>query len=220
MKQEVLVPVITRTAENLVSRMNEQIRMMNLMVDQLYWQAEKMNELRVEKKRYFDNRNRRVYSIEEAEKRLENKQQEVEELKNALEGVSYFNIKQRIILTKKLKLAEDQLEAIHDSVLRLNHVLNTKDDYYGRLEDEFKRVNIPNYINHLAKFYGAHRSYKQDAKRFKALTGVDAPEIEVGEIILFKGPKGTLPVVNIDKIIPNIELELDYDAFDEDEERV
>lgn len=215
MKQEVLVPVITRTTENLVARMNEQIRMMNLMVDQLYSQAEKMSELRAEKKRYYDQRNRRVDSIEEAERRLENKEKEVEELEKLIDNVSFFNIKQRIVLNKKLKLAQDQCKAMRDTVLRLNHVLNTKDDYYGHLEDEFKRVDIPNYINHLAKFYRTFRAYNADAKRFKALTGVDAPKIEVGKIILYEGEKGTLPVVDVDKIIPTIELQLDYDAFDE-----
>ena len=36
-------------------------------------------------------------------------------------------------------------------------------------------------------------------------------------VLLYNGKKGELPVVDIDKSIPSIALELDYDKFDEEE---
>ena len=217
MKQEILVPIITSTAENLVSRMNEQIRMMNLMIDQLYWQYEKMTELRQEKEKYFNSRDRRVEAILGLEKRYEEKCSAVSVQEKELEEIPWYDIKTRVVKSRKLREAKEEAETIRGSLLRANHTLNSKDDYFNHLEDEIKRVHVPNYISHLSKFYGAYRTYQGYAKQFGKFTGVSAPEIDVKKIVLFEGKKGDLPIVNIDKSIPSIALELDYDKFDEEE---
>lgn len=217
MKQEIIVPVITNTTENLVMWMNEQIRMMNLMVDQLYWQNEKMIELRQEKEKYFASRERRVQAVKDAERRYQEKCEAVERAEKEHNELPWFAFKRRYSSWRRLADLEEQQKALHGLVLRANHTLNSKDDYYGRVEEVIKKVNIPNYINHLSKFYGALRTYREYAKKFKKVTGVKAPAIDDSKIIIYNGEKGQLPVVDIDKNIPTIELGLDYDNFDESE---
>ena len=218
MKKEVLVPVITSSAENLVARMNESVRMMNLMVDQLYWQKEKMDELKLEKEKYPEKRKKRVQSIEEMQKRFEERTDIVSALEKELKELSVFDLRRRYCLTRDLKVAREHLSMTRTSLLQANHNLNMKDDHNSRIDIEIETVLMPNYKNHLAKFYSAYRAYNDIAKKFKAITGVDVPEIEVDKIILYNGEKGEFPVANIDYQIPRLQLELTYDEFDEIED--
>lgn len=215
MKQEILVPYITSTQTSLVSSMNENIRTMNVMISQLYWQLEKIEELKKEKEKYPAQRERRVRAIKDAEARYSEQCENVERLSAELEKLSLVNIAQRIKLSRELKLEQKSLEYLKWSLIRANHVLNLKDDHFNHIDHEIKSVHKPNFINHLSKFYAAHRSYQETAKQFEKLTGAKVPQINTNEIIKYSKKKDELPEVNVDFVIPRLELELIYDDVDE-----
>jgi len=71
MKKEVLVKNVTRNIERLMAEINDSVRTMNLMIDQLYDQQIKMEELMEEKEKYPRERARREEAIQDSKKKYE-----------------------------------------------------------------------------------------------------------------------------------------------------
>lgn len=218
MKHEIILPIITSASTSLASKMNGQVRMINLMIDQLYAQHEKMEEIKADKKKYPEERERRVRGIAGIKQRYESQVSVVSALEKEGKNISPIEFVKKIRHTKQINDEREKLEAIKQSLLQASHVLNKKDDYYGRIDFEMESVHVPNYKNHLAKLYNAIKEYRQYASAFEKLTGVKAPDIEVDKILLSNEKRGELPLVNIDYIVPTLELELAYDEFDDFED--
>lgn len=214
MKKEVLVKNVTRNIERLMAEINDSVRTMNLMIDQLYDQQVKMEELMEEKEKYPRERARREEAIQDSKEKYEEELKVVADLEKELASLKFYDIKGRFETRQTLKEHRESVARRRESLLRATYVLNTKNDRYSQIDENMEKVLIPNFRRHLAKFYGALRAYREKAKTFEALSGVEIPKIDETKIILF-GEKHELPTIDIDQEIPKLVLEVvDEDYFE------
>ena len=180
------VRMITPTVNDMVFRMNQEIRIMNLMMDQLYDQHEKIDELRAKKARYPKSRRRRADASLQYYNAYKELEQELTRLETEAKKIKFYDIKSRLEMRKNLATTREKLEKAKERLLNSNHMLNVMDDRMGRVESDIEEVLMPNYIQHLSKFYSAYRRYLKIAKSFENLTGQELPPIDTKKIVCFR----------------------------------
>ena len=189
------LPIVTERVATIGKDINENIRLINVLTNQLKKQEKRIVEMEREK-----------YELEVELDSLAQEEQEVDAkrvdcLSNKFGAIRQASNLGAFAFAKKMELKKklQNLSTEHEKIeQKSSQIRARKDKISVRLQaipKELNEVYLPNYKLHLTSLYGALREYEKKREVFENLTGIELERIVPGMLLDVHKEEKRMPTV-------------------------
>ena len=189
------LPVLTAGVRKLVDNINENIRLINVLVRQLTKQQKHMQSMKDDQ----NDKQKEYDTLVEAGKKLDGMRVEccnkMFQIAQDLASAGVFQISRKIELKKQEKANDKRREELDNRVVLLEAKKEKLAKMIAQIPREIEEICLPNYKLHLSNLYQALREYRTNAETFECLTGIKLQPITADDLLDVAKDKKTYPTI-------------------------